>query len=141
MLLGCCWRGVCSGVGVAGVGRAPIRFGRRPCSAGGGARSAGRGGFTAIPLSQRRVASAGSSAASRLGVPLGTSGLRRINALEAAEAIRNGDAALSDFLLISGVVFFGPAELQLMLSRGELCVVEGREMGALWPQVMALGCP
>ena len=85
--------------------------------------------------------SAGSSAASRLGVPLGTSGLRRINALEAAEAIRNGDAALSDFLLISGVVFFGPAELQLMLSRGELCVVEGREMGALWPQVMALGCP
>jgi hypothetical protein len=85
--------------------------------------------------------SAGSSAASRLGVPLGTSGLRRINALEAAEAIRNGDAALSDFLLVSGVVFFGPAELQLMLSRGELCVVEGREMGALWPQVMALGCP
>ena len=85
--------------------------------------------------------SAGSSAASRLGVPLGTSGLRRINALEAAEAIRNGDAALSDFLLISGVVFFGPAELQLMLSRGELCIIEGREMGALWPQVMALDCP
>jgi hypothetical protein len=88
--------------------------------------------------------SAGSSAASRLGVPLGTSGLRRINALEAAEAIRNGDAALSDFLLVSGVVFIGPAELHLMLSRGELCVVEGREMGALWPQVMALGvldCP
>ena len=85
--------------------------------------------------------SAGSSAASRLGVPLGTSGLRRVNALEAAEAIRKGDAALSDFLLISGVVFFGPAELQLMLSRGELCIIEGREMGALWPQVMALDCP
>ena len=75
--------------------------------------------------------------ASEIGTPIGTSGLRRVNALEAAEVIRQGGASLADFLLVSGVVAFAPDELSAMIEQGELCVVEGADVETLWPQVDA----
>ena len=68
--------------------------------------------------------------------PVGASGLRRVAALEAADAIRQGEAALRDFLLLSGIVAFADAELRGMLGSGELGVVD--DPRALWDEVWSL---
>jgi len=82
--------------------------------------------------------SGGASAAASLGSAVGTSGLRRVNALEAAQVIRDGEAQLSDFLLVSGVVAFSASEMDAMLTKGELCVIDGREAASIWPQLFQL---
>ena len=78
------------------------------------------------------------SDAAKMGTPLGTSGLRRVEALEAAEVIRDGGAQLNDFLLVSGVVGFECKELEQMIEAEELCVVDGSDASSLWPQVFQL---
>ena len=68
--------------------------------------------------------------ASDLGTAIGDSGLRRLPALEASNAIKEGHAALSDMLLVSGLVCFEPAELRDMLAAGELSVVRETALAA-----------
>jgi hypothetical protein len=71
-----------------------------------------------------------------LGIPVGESGVRRVNAMEAAEAIRSGDVPLTSFLLVSGVVAFSKDEMDDMLEAGHLYVVE--DARPLWPQLWSL---
>jgi len=71
-----------------------------------------------------------------MGAVMGTSGLRRVQAMEAAESIKAGDSSLDDFLLISGLVCLGNEEIRQMLADGEMHIVE--DATPLWPQVFAL---
>ena len=72
----------------------------------------------------------------KLGKRMGDSGLRRVPAMEAAEAIKNGEVDLDDFLLVSGLVCFERNEMTHMLEDGELYVVE--DPTPLWPRVFGL---
>lgn len=71
------------------------------------------------------------------GTPVGECGVWRIKSSDAAARIKDGDASLSDFLLLSGVVGWERADLEARLARGELEQVASPAL--LWPQIWALG--
>ena len=70
------------------------------------------------------------------GEEVGRSGVWRTWASRAAEQVRRGDASLSDFLLVSGLVPFEADELPALLASGEMRRVEQPQR--IWPQLWAL---
>ena len=71
-----------------------------------------------------------------MGTKMGSSGLRRVPAMEAAASIKAGEMQLDDYLLVSGLVCFTNEELSQMLATDELHIVN--EPAPLWPQVFEL---
>jgi hypothetical protein len=108
---------------------------RRCISFGGDGRLRG-GGLGVDSNGLMWLCQAATPAAESIGTAVGSSGLRRVPAEEAATAIKEGLLSLSDFLLISGLVCFESQELAGMLEAEELHVVE--DARPVWPQVWGL---
>ena len=70
------------------------------------------------------------------GTAVGDSGVLRIGGSEAAAKIRDGDAKLDDFLLISGAMAAPRAEIRKQVSEADLEVVA--PAAAPWPQIWGL---
>ena len=70
------------------------------------------------------------------GTAVGDSCVRRIGGSEAAAKIRDGDAKLDDFLLISGAMAAPRAEIRKQVSEADLEVVA--PAAAPWPQIWGL---
>lgn len=77
---------------------------------------------------------AGAPRDSRLGSALGDSGLRRLQGVQAITLVQSGQAKLSDFLLLQGVVVLNKEKAGQMVANGELSEVKG-DLTRFWPQV------
>ena len=71
------------------------------------------------------------------GAPIGDSGVYRIAASDAANLVKDGAAALDDFLLVAGIQAWSREALQALMARGDLVPVA--DGAALWDQIWALG--